>query len=102
MRRAPKPRLWRPAMKLMSEKSPPGDFQWTSGLLRRRHREFGALGRGFRPALHDGLLTRIEAHPFLAVGMGVAEQASLPAAKAMPGHGHGDRHVDAHHADLDA
>ncbi|MDT4820639.1 hypothetical protein FQZ97_537850 [compost metagenome] len=34
--------------------------------------------------------------------MHVAEQALLPAAETMPGHGHRDRHVDAHHAHLDA
>jgi hypothetical protein len=30
----------------------------------------------------------------------VAEQALLPAAEAVPGHRHRDRHVDAHHAHL--
>src|SRR5579864_378549 len=34
--------------------------------------------------------------------MGVAENTAFPAAEAMPGHGHRDRHVDADHADLDA
>ena len=32
----------------------------------------------------------------------VAEQRPLPAAEGMEGHGHGDRHVDADHADLAA
>ena len=34
--------------------------------------------------------------------MHVAEQRALPAAKAVPGHRYGNRHVDADHADLDA
>src|SRR6478752_9372048 len=71
-------------------------------LAGRRHHELGALADALRPALHDGLLLGVEAHAFLAVGMHVAEQALLPAAEAMPGHRHRDRHVDAHHADLDA
>jgi len=32
----------------------------------------------------------------------VAEQRALPAAKAVESHRHRDRHVHAHHADLDA
>ena len=71
-------------------------------LLRGRHHELGALGDALRPALHDGLLPRVEAHAFFAVDVHVAEQAVLPAAEAVPGHRHRDRHVDAHHADLDA
>ncbi len=35
-----------------------------------------------------------------AVGLGVAEQRRLPAAERVVGDGHGDRHVDADHADL--
>src|SRR5690348_4730444 len=34
--------------------------------------------------------------------MHVTEQALLPPAESMPGHRYGDRHVDTHHADLDA
>ena len=33
--------------------------------------------------------------------MQVAEQAALPAAERVVGHGHRQRHVHAHHADLD-
>src|SRR6516225_8567457 len=71
-------------------------------LLGRRHRELGALGRAFRPALHDGFLAGVETHAFLAVGVRVAKEAALPAAEAMPRHRYRDRHIDAHHADLDA
>src|SRR5207245_11290559 len=60
----------------------------------------GALADALRPALHDRLLLGVEAHAFLAVGVHVAEQALLPAAEAVPGHRHGDRHVDADHAHL--
>jgi hypothetical protein len=55
-----------------------------------------------RPALHDRLLLRVEAHAFLAVGVHVAEQALLPAAESVPCHRDGDRHVHADHADFDA
>src|SRR4029078_5718056 len=69
--------------------------------LRRRHRELGALRRRRRPALHHRLLARVEANAFLAIGVGVADHARLPAAEAVPRHRHRDRHVDADHADLD-
>src|SRR6185312_13675284 len=69
--------------------------------LGRGHREFRALADRCRPALHHALLLRVEAHALLAVGVHVAEQALLPAAEAVPGHRHGDGHVDAHHAHLD-
>src|SRR6516164_1700331 len=67
-----------------------------------RHGELRPLGRALRPALHDGFLPRVETHAFLTVGVHVSEQAVLPAAEAVPGHGHGNRHIDTHHADLDA
>jgi hypothetical protein len=54
------------------------------------------------PALHHALLLGVEAHAFFAVGVHVAEQALLPAAEAVPGHRHRDRHVDADHAHLHA
>src|SRR3546814_16530618 len=44
----------------------------------------------------------VEAQTFFAVGMVIAKQRALPAAKGMPGHGHRNRHVDADHTDLDA
>src|SRR5690606_33707018 len=71
-------------------------------LLGRGHDEFCALGNAVGPALHDALLTGVEAHAFFAVGVAIAKEAGLPAAEAMPGHGHGNRHVHADHADLDA
>jgi len=66
------------------------------------HHKLSALADALGPALHDAFLLGIEAYAFFAVGVHVAEQALLPAAKAVPGHGHRNRHVDAHHADLDA
>src|SRR6266478_2899161 len=73
-----------------------------AGSLRRGHDEFRALRGALRPALHDRLLPRVEAHTFLAVSVHVAEQTLLPATETMPGHRHGDRHVDPHHADLNS
>src|SRR5450830_1667249 len=77
--------------------------EWLSEecLLRHRHRKLRALLDALRPALHDRLLLGVEAHPFGAVGMHVAEQAFLPATKAVPGHRHRDRYVDADHAHFD-
>src|SRR5690554_6741683 len=85
-------------------RAPTGQFHASlrKTLFMRRHGELGAAADGVGPALHDRLLLGIEAHPLLAVGVGVAEQRALPAAEAVPGHGHWDRHVDAHHAHLDA
>src|SRR5262249_54443748 len=70
-------------------------------LLRNGHRELSTLFGAFRPALHDRLLLGVEAHPFFAVRVHVAEQAALPAAEAMPRHRHRNRYVDAHHAYFD-
>jgi hypothetical protein len=65
-----------------------------------RHHELGALADARGPALHHALLLGVEAHALFAVGVHVAEQALLPAAEAVPGHRHRDRHVDADHAHL--
>src|SRR5690554_5558099 len=65
------------------------------------HGELGASVDGIRPALHDRLLFGVEAHALFAVGMGVTEQRTLPAAKTVPRHGHRDRHVDTDHTHLD-
>ena len=73
-----------------------------SVLFRCRHHKFSALANRLGPALHDAFLFGVEAHAFFSVGMHVAEQALLPATKAMPCHGHRDRYVDAAHADFDA
>ena len=71
-------------------------------LLGSGHHKLGALANALGPALHDGLLLGVEAHALFAVGVHVAKQALLPATKAVPGHGHRNRHVDAHHAHLHA
>ena len=42
----------------------------------------------------------VKTHAFFAVGVHVAKQALLPAAKAVPGHRHGNWHIDADHANL--
>src|SRR5437879_1560733 len=73
-----------------------------AGSLRRGHDEFRALRGALRPALHDRLLARVEAHTLLAVSVHVTEQTLLPAAETMPGHRHWDRHVDPDHADLNS
>src|SRR6266436_9656573 len=54
------------------------------------------------PARGHRLEARVEAHALGAVHRHIAEQGALPAAKAVEGHRHRDRHVDADHADLDA
>src|SRR6185503_2193680 len=68
----------------------------------RRHREARAMGPRAGPALHHGLVARVEPHAFLAIDVVIAEQAALPTAERVECHGHGDRHVDAYHAGLDA
>src|SRR3984893_13768972 len=68
----------------------------------RRHHVFGAGADAGGPARGHRLEARVEAHTFGAVHRHVAEQGTLPAAKAVERHRHRDRHVDADHADLDA
>src|SRR4029077_12031295 len=68
----------------------------------RRHDVFGAGADAGGPAGGYGFEAGVEAHAFHAVHRHVAEQGALPAAKAVEGHRHRDRHVDADHADLDA
>ena len=65
------------------------------------HLEFGAGLDAGGPAGGYGLLLRVEAHAFHAVGVVIAEEGALPAAEAVEGHGYGNRHVDADHADID-
>src|SRR5450756_1846422 len=69
--------------------------------LRRGHDELGTPGGTLRPALHDRLLPRIEAHAFFAIGVHVAEQTLLPSSEAVPGHRDRDRYVDSNHTHLD-
>jgi hypothetical protein len=55
-----------------------------------------------RPAAGNGLHAGVKTHPFRAVHVMVAKQRGFPAAKAVEGHRHRNRHIDAHHAHLDA
>src|SRR3954464_4618097 len=61
-----------------------------------------AVGRLVGPARGYDLAARVELHALGAVDVVVAEQRVLPAAEAVEAHRHGDRDVDADHADLDA
>src|SRR3546814_17267076 len=54
------------------------------------------------PALGDLFQSGPELQPFGAVLVGVTEARTLPPAEAMVGDRHGNRHVDADHADIDA
>jgi hypothetical protein len=63
--------------------------------------EFDAAVAGVEPAAGDGLAAGEELRTVHAVGVGIAEQRGFPAAEAVVGHRHWDRHVDADHADLD-
>src|SRR5262245_55641770 len=65
-----------------------------------REMEIRARGGAFGPARRDGFQLGPEAHALFAVHVHVAEQGTLPAAKAVGRDGNGDRHVDADHADL--
>jgi len=67
-----------------------------------RHDVFGAGADAGRPAGGHGLEVRVEADACHAVHRHVAEQGTLPVAKAVERHRHRGRHVDADHADLDA
>src|SRR5688500_3237995 len=68
----------------------------------RGHRELGAFAACTGPALHHGLVARVEPHAFLAVNVMVAEQAALPAADRVERERYGNRHVDADHSRFDA
>src|SRR5690606_26657784 len=67
----------------------------------RRHGELGAGADASGPAPGHGLHPGEEAHAIRAVHVQRAEDRALPAAEAVEGHGHRDRHVDADHADVD-
>src|SRR5689334_20792949 len=54
------------------------------------------------PALRDDLVLGPEANAFLAILSDVAKARALPAAEAVVGDGHGDRHVDPDHSDIDS
>ncbi len=70
-------------------------------LVPRLECELRAGADAGRPARGHGLELSIEAHAFHDVDAVVAEDRGLPAAEGVIGHRHRDRHVDAHHADLD-
>src|SRR5690606_11293119 len=70
-------------------------------LLHRRHGELGTGADASGPAPGHGLHPGEEAHAIRAVHVQRAEDRALPAAEAVEGHGHRDRHVDADHADVD-
>src|SRR3984893_5067059 len=74
----------------------------TTRSAHRRHDVFGTGADAGGPACGHRLEAGVEAHAFGAVHRHVAEQGALPAAKAVEGHRHRDRHIDADHADLDA
>ncbi len=71
---------------------------WLVRHRRRLKREIAEL----EPAGHDHLLFRVEGDGVFAVGVEVAEKGLLPPAEGEKGHGRGDGHVDADHADFDA
>src|SRR5690606_4106731 len=79
----------------------PGRGRALTTLLHLRKGELRPAAGTVWPALHHRLVARIETHAFRTVGMVVAEQAALPAAEAVEGHRHRQRHVHAYHADLD-
>src|SRR5438552_9043959 len=54
-----------------------------------------------RPAGGDDLAAGVELDPLRPVHVQVAEEGGLPAAEAVVGDRHRDRHVDADHADVD-
>ncbi len=58
--------------------------------------------RAIWPTLGDGLDLGPELHAFHAVLVGVTKGRAFPAAKAVISNRHGDRYVNADHADIDA
>src|SRR5215207_8472932 len=69
--------------------------------LHRRDHELRALLHAARPARGHGLGLGVEAHRVGPMLVEVAEAGALPAAEGVVGDRHRDRHVDAHHADVD-
>src|SRR6478735_5578215 len=78
---------------------PAESSSWASSVLREP--EVDRAGGGVGPAARDDLAAGVEVDPFRPVHVRVAEEARLPAAEAVVAHRHRDRHVDAHHADVD-
>src|SRR3954464_3924275 len=69
-------------------------------LSERRHVEPRGRGVLMRPARGDDLGARIELDALDAMHVQIAEERALPAAEREVRHRHGNRHVDADHADL--
>ncbi len=64
-----------------------------------RHRKLGPFASNrVGPALHDGLVTRVEANAFFAIRVIITEQRPLPATERMKRHRHRNGHVNADHA----
>src|SRR4029078_10365778 len=70
-------------------------------LARSREAEIDLARARIRPARGDDLGPRVELEALGAVHVEVAEQAVLPAAEAVVGDRHRDRHVDADHPRVD-
>src|ERR1700736_6556467 len=68
----------------------------------RRDHELGAFLGARGPARRHGLGLGVEAHRVRPVLVEVAEAGTLPAAEGVIRKWHGNREVDAHHADVDA
>src|SRR5215472_7589586 len=66
-----------------------------------RHDVLGAGADTGGPTGGDRLQPGIEAHALGPVHVVVTEEGALPAPEAVKCHGHGDRHIDSHHSDLD-
>src|SRR4051794_8376426 len=69
--------------------------------LHRRDHELRTLLHAARPARGHGLGLRVEAHRVRPVLVEVAKAGALPAPESVIGDRHRDRHVHAHHADVD-
>src|SRR3972149_6608592 len=65
-----------------------------------RHAEIRTRVHALAPARGHGLDAGVEAHALGTVLVHVAEYRAFPAAEAVEGKGHGNRHVDADHADI--
>src|ERR671914_527186 len=68
---------------------------------RAREAKIDRRGPRIGPAGGDDLATRVERDALRPIHVQVAEQRRLPAAEAVVGDGHRNRHVDADHTDVD-
>src|SRR5688572_13045555 len=74
---------------------------WRGVRLVLREAQVDAAVARVEPAARDRLLAREEVHALGAVCLRVAEDRVLEATEGVVGDRHGNRHVDADHADLD-